>query len=120
MAKDDTKELAAGLMEILVIPITVVVSIVCHVLIRNHFRKVGGFTEKVKRMQTRLSTSIYLQGVIHSVLVLGVALIIPFNLLVAVLTNDYGTMLTFAVYYNLESAANHPRVRRTREDSKYV
>ncbi|VDM79336.1 unnamed protein product [Strongylus vulgaris] len=47
--------------ETALVPIVSIVSVTCYVLIRRHFRAVAGYTEKVRQMQTRLATSIYLQ-----------------------------------------------------------
>ncbi|EYC12562.1 hypothetical protein Y032_0046g1303 [Ancylostoma ceylanicum] len=99
--KSSEKELPESIMEILLVPLIVAVSMVCYALISRHFRRVTGYTEKVKQMQARLSTSIYFQGVIHSVLGVVVALIIPLNLLVAELTDDEGIILRFALFYGL-------------------
>ncbi|EYC12567.1 hypothetical protein Y032_0046g1304 [Ancylostoma ceylanicum] len=101
MTKSSEKELPESIMEILLVPLIVAVSMICYALISRHFRRVIGYTEKVKQMQARLSTSIYLQGVIHSVLGVVIALVIPLNLLVAELTDDEGVIFRFALFYGL-------------------
>ncbi|KAL6727814.1 hypothetical protein Aduo_009658 [Ancylostoma duodenale] len=95
------KQLLETLMEILLVPVIIAVSVVCYVLITRYFRSVSGYTEKVKQMQARLSTSICLQGVIHCVLAVAIALLVPFSLLVTAITNDEGVMFTFALFYSL-------------------
>ncbi|KAL6727810.1 hypothetical protein Aduo_009654 [Ancylostoma duodenale] len=101
MTKSSEKQLPESIMEILLVPLIVVVSMVCYALINRHFRRVSGYTEKVKQMQARLSTSLYLQGVIHSVLGIIVALVIPLHLLVAKMTDDEEIMFRFSLFYGL-------------------
>ncbi|WKX99887.1 hypothetical protein Q1695_014621 [Nippostrongylus brasiliensis] len=49
----------------------IVATICCYIRIRKHFRIRTGYTETVKRMQGRLSTSIVLQAVLYSILVVA-------------------------------------------------
>ncbi|CAJ0599220.1 unnamed protein product [Cylicocyclus nassatus] len=87
--------LVGPLLEVALVPIVIVISVVCYKLIRSYFRRVVGYTEKVRRMQTRLSTSIYLQGVFHSILALFTVTIIPVALLLQAF--DREEKVTFAV-----------------------
>lgn len=54
-------ELLGTIMELAFVPSIIAVSIVCYIFINRHFRRVGGYTEKVKRMQAKLTTSIFMQ-----------------------------------------------------------
>ncbi|KAL6727811.1 hypothetical protein Aduo_009655 [Ancylostoma duodenale] len=101
MTKTSEKQLLETLMEILLVPVIIVVSVVCYVLITRYFRSVSGYTEKVKQMQARFSTSIYLQGVIHCVLAVAIALLVPLSLFVTAMTDDYGVIFRFALFYEL-------------------
>ncbi|KAK6741882.1 hypothetical protein RB195_009632 [Necator americanus] len=96
-------DLAQILTELFFVPIIIIVSVVCYVIIKRHFRTVGGYTEKVKRMQIQLSKSIYLQGLIHCILAITVALVIPLSFLVDAVTDDSNAKLLFAVTYGVFS-----------------
>ncbi|EYC12561.1 hypothetical protein Y032_0046g1302 [Ancylostoma ceylanicum] len=95
------KQLLETLMEILLVPVIIVVSVFCYVVITRHFRSVSGYTEKVKQMQARLSASICLQGIIHCVLAVAIALLIPLSLLVTAITDDEGVIFKFALFYEM-------------------
>ncbi|RCN41523.1 hypothetical protein ANCCAN_12511 [Ancylostoma caninum] len=103
MTKTSEKQLLETLMEILLVPVIIAVSVVCYVLITRYFRNVSGYTEKVKQMQARFSTSIYLQGVIHCVFAVAIALLVPLTLLVTAITDDDGVIFRFALFFELVS-----------------
>ncbi|KAL6727809.1 hypothetical protein Aduo_009653 [Ancylostoma duodenale] len=99
MARASERQLLETLMDILLVPV-IIVSVVCYVLITRYFRSVSGYTERVKQMQTRLSTSIYLQGAIHCVLAVA-ALVIPLSFLATEITDGEGVMFRLALFYTL-------------------
>ncbi|XGW17299.1 hypothetical protein V3C99_002142 [Haemonchus contortus] len=87
-------------MRLLFVPSILIISTVCYVYIRRFFRSNRGFSPKVKQMQARFSTSIFLEGAIHGVLVLSVLLLVPLNFLVATITNgDWKKATTFSLIY---------------------
>uniref|UniRef100_A0A183FSD7 Reticulon n=1 Tax=Heligmosomoides polygyrus TaxID=6339 RepID=A0A183FSD7_HELPZ len=53
--------LVLSLTQLIFVPLIIIVSVVCYILIRRHFHRSSGYSENVKRMQARFSTSIYLQ-----------------------------------------------------------
>ncbi|KAK6059525.1 hypothetical protein COOONC_02845 [Cooperia oncophora] len=63
IAKSLSMDLMESIMGLLFVPSILVTSVVCFVLIRRHFRTNSGYTEKVKQMQTRLSTSLCLEAI---------------------------------------------------------
>ncbi|KAK6042413.1 hypothetical protein COOONC_20082 [Cooperia oncophora] len=54
-------ELVGAVMQAILVPAALIISIVCYILINRYFRSNSGHTTKVKQMQARFSTSIFVE-----------------------------------------------------------